>query len=256
VATGTPSTAEPKPVDRPPRPSDLVLQHLPLALTAAVFALVFVRLLVVSRGDAITARAILASAGPTEVVLGAVLTVLPGLLVVIAIVIPWVFRMPLLAPTSYMRVAWGFAVALVLLITGLMVVVGLYTQSLTSFGFGLAVAFVLGAAVEWSIRREAAKDPTQSVTPGQTTVLGIAVVIFLSLISVGDEPWLPPEKVEVHGQDPLVGYVLDVSDTELVVLEDEDRKVTRLDLDDVESREICRLKTAVLNRHEYDRCPG
>ena len=69
------------------------MQHLPLVLTAAVFVMVFARLPMVSRFDGNTARAILANAGPTQVVLGTLVNSLAGLLPVMAISTPWVVRL-------------------------------------------------------------------------------------------------------------------------------------------------------------------
>jgi hypothetical protein len=69
------------------------MQHLPLVLTAAVFVMVFARLLMVSRFDGNTARAILANAGPTQVVLGTLVNSLAALLPVMAISAPWVVRL-------------------------------------------------------------------------------------------------------------------------------------------------------------------
>jgi hypothetical protein len=72
---------------------------------------------------------------------------------------------------------------------------------------------------------------------------------------VGSEPWLPAKRIERTGKAPIVAYVLDETDDELVVLEHEDRRVTRLDRADVETREICRINSPVIKRDTYDRCP-
>jgi hypothetical protein len=62
-------------------------------LTGAVFFVVIARLLVLAKFDAVTARAILANAGPTQVILGTLVTSLPWVLVIIAIGLPILFRM-------------------------------------------------------------------------------------------------------------------------------------------------------------------
>jgi hypothetical protein len=60
--------------------------------------------------------------------------------------------------------------------------------------------------------------------------------------------------ITLRGNAPIVGYVLDETDTSLVVLTNEKRTVVRVDVTVVRSREICRLSDPHLHS-DYPHCP-
>jgi hypothetical protein len=259
VASQPVSPGEPKLSDQP-RPAGLVGQHLPLALTALVFVLVVVRLLRVSNLDAVTARAILANAGPTQVILGTILYSLPVLLPLFLIVIPIVWRMigsdfdPFPGAAYIAFVLLMFAAVFTLLIA-------LFTLPWVGLVLVLSLALVLGFMVLIIPLRVPieTKEDSRNRRERQGRYLAVAVVLLVSFFASGDEPWLPAEAIELRRNETIVGYVLDESDTTLVVLGHKDRKVTRVALADVESREICRTGTAeqavIHHGADYERCP-
>jgi hypothetical protein len=63
-----------------------------------------------------------------------------------------------------------------------------------------------------------------------------------SLLS--DASWLPAEEFEVKGGGVSVGYVLDETDEELLMLREHDREVVRLQRKNVHSRKTCELDDA------------
>lgn len=54
-------------------------------------------------------------------------------------------------------------------------------------------------------------------------------------------PWLPPERIEMSSGEVATAFVLASSESELVVLRNEDRTVTRISRETVDSRGVCRL---------------
>jgi len=256
---GARTTPAPAAVLQPERTSaGLLTQHLPLALTALVFVMVFARLLAVSNYDAVTARAVLANAGPTQVVLGSLFTSLPALLPIIAIGLPTLFRLRTRGGGPLGQVGWSVTFALLLATAFVITQTSLYTRPWWSLAVSLGIALVLGLTVEAFLRRQIANDTTGQLAdrPWLAEDVGLATVLLLNLLVVtGSEPWLPAEKIELRTGDPVVGYVLDETDDQLVVLENDDRRVSRLELTDVTSREICRLTQPALDRERYADCP-
>jgi hypothetical protein len=111
-----------------------------LALTAAVFVIVFAQLLAVSRFDAVTVRAVLTSAGPTQVVLGTVVNSLPFMLVLVAIAVPTLLRMRGRVTGQYAHVFWALAFAASVTVIYFAVFLGLYSLPWVSFGILLGNA--------------------------------------------------------------------------------------------------------------------
>jgi hypothetical protein len=218
-------------------------------LTVGVLTLVFVRLLIVSRYDANTVRAILASATPTQVLFGTLVNSMAGLLPVVAIGIPWMLRMK-------RGVVAGLTFAVVGLLTISAIQLGLHSWPWLAFVLSLSFAVLAGLATEWDIRRYSARSPGEG--RGDRKPYGqdvaVAAVLVLALFIGSDQPWLPAEAIEVRGNETLVGYVLDKDDTDLVVLAQADRTVVRLDRSDVQAREICRLGHTILSS-DYEGCP-
>src|SRR5262249_14357606 len=63
-------------------------------------------------------------------------------------------------------------------------------------------------------------------------------LLFGVLSLLDDNPWLPSERI-VASDDAIVGYVINESDSELVVLLDRRREVVRVPNDSDVSRKLC-----------------
>jgi hypothetical protein len=154
VASSPTGTTAPAPAPTradPPLPG-LVQEHLPLVLTGAVFFVVIARLLVLAKFDAVTARAILANAGPTQVILGTLVTSLPWVLVIIAIGLPILFRMEGRGTGTFANVMVGVAAVLAVWVTIFAVQLGLYSLPWFAFGVTLGGAVLVGVMVELDLR--------------------------------------------------------------------------------------------------------
>jgi hypothetical protein len=156
VASSPTGTTAPAPAPAPTRADPplpgLVQEHLPLVLTGAVFFVVIARLLVLAKFDAVTARAILANAGPTQVILGTLVTSLPWVLVIIAIGLPILFRMEGRGTGTFANVMVGVAAVLALWVTIFAVQLGLYSLPWFAFGVTLGGAVLVGVMVELDLR--------------------------------------------------------------------------------------------------------
>lgn len=151
--TGTTAPAPaPAPTRADPPLPGLVQEHLPLVLTGAVFFVVIARLLVLAKFDAVTARAILANAGPTQVILGTLVTSLPWVLVIIAIGLPILFRMEGRGTGTFANVMVGVAAVLAVWVTIFAVQLGLYSLPWFAFGVTLGGAVLVGVMVELDLR--------------------------------------------------------------------------------------------------------
>jgi hypothetical protein len=78
---------------------------------------------------------------------------------------------------------------------------------------------------------------------GQGVIIGVAflVLVLAPVIFRAANMWLPPEKIVLKNQPAMVGYVLAADPRYATVLKAADSTVQILELDDVESRTICRL---------------
>jgi hypothetical protein len=240
-------------------------QHLPLVLTGGAFLLVCFRVLAIARYNPSTFRAILATAGPAQVILGTFVGLLPILvLAVVVLYAPVVYRWTYHGPVRrFTREQRMFGGTLWLLVTLVVLVFSLLVWPWPQVVMFLVLFLISGFYFDWIIRRvEASSGRELTFRPWHL----VAAVVFslLGVFAVDPDPWLPAEKIELRGQDPLVGYVLSESNDELDVLEHGDRLVIRVDRADVESREICRPEIdygllpelRLFNPDtNYDRCP-
>jgi hypothetical protein len=78
---------------------------------------------------------------------------------------------------------------------------------------------------------------------GQAVIVGAAflALVLAPVICRAANMWLPAEKIVLRGQPAVVGYVLAADPRYATVLRAADATVQILQLDDVESRTICRL---------------
>lgn len=78
---------------------------------------------------------------------------------------------------------------------------------------------------------------------GQAVIIGAAflVLVLAPVVFRAANMWLPAEKIVLKNQPVMVGYVLMADPRYATVLKAADSTVQILELDDVESRTICRL---------------
>jgi hypothetical protein len=119
------------------------------------------------------------------------------------------------------------------------VVLGLLTQPWRSTVIILVFTLFFVGFVEVLLRTSLDSGFSPWRISAWRIALSIAAIGLMTFFLFDDKPWLPAEKMELRGRDSLVGYVLNQTDSELVVLTYEAREVIRVDLDDVQSREIC-----------------
>lgn len=196
-------------------------QHPTLIVSAVAILVLVLRLMQVSRGNPTTASALLTTAGPLEVGVGVLVTMLP-LIIMIAIAYGVVAYAELIIrrrPLSRRHVAilWLLPWALLLL--------SLYSWLL---------ALLLGAL--WAVTGYAAhrKQKDESMLPDLSILV---VLVAVSLNSQGGL-WMPSEHIKLADGNAVVGYVVEMNEW-TTVLRDQDRVVLRIETDEVVERTPC-----------------
>lgn len=200
--------------------SRTVQEHAALVATAALAAFAVFRLVRVADGELTTASAILHYAGTANVVIASVMFLVPYAVVWAAIAA--------IVQALNERDFWRYATLIgVLAVTALAITpVGVLVAAVAS---GLVLIPPLVAR-----RRDRA-----TVQIILTLVFGI---LFTPLI-ISRNMWLPAETIKSQGS-VYVGYVLDDGDlTGLVLLDHDDRRVTRIARAAVETRKFCEVRS-------------
>jgi hypothetical protein len=120
----------------------------------------------------------------------------------------------------------------------------------------LVVTIVFGAIIESAVRRLRMQNSPLHISGRHIPFIAMFGLIFFLVFE--DSPWLPAERIDHEDQKAFAGYVLNESDNDLVVLRAQDRHVIRLNVDKIESREICRMSSGwrVFNTgDDYETCP-
>lgn len=68
----------------------------------------------------------------------------------------------------------------------------------------------------------------------------VAVSLIASVRLLGDDPWIPAERIELARQAQIIGYVVAYDDAWVTVLREEDRRIMRLRPADIVGRTLCR----------------
>lgn len=200
--------------------SQAIQEHAALVATAVLAAFAVFRLVRVADGELTTASAILHYAGTANVVIASVMVLVPYAVVWGAIAA--------IARALNERDFWTYSTLIgVLAVTALAITpVGVLVAAVAS---GLVLIPPLIAR-----RRDRA-----TVQRTLTLVFGI---LFTPLI-VSRHIWLPTETIKTQGS-VHVGYVLDDGDSaSLVLLDHDDRQVTRIASDAVETRRFCEVRS-------------
>lgn len=214
---------------------------------------VLVKLLSVSHGDLSTAGAILGSQGSGEIVLASLLAGIGGLVFVAV-----VWSIPhfgeavregddLQAPVINLVVT--FAVSLV------------FVPYRHLYVVGFLLAFWTVTSVLW-VRR---KGKSKYARGRESFVLAGAMTAILAWLVVAGSGrlWLPAEVFTLNGGEEVVGYALSDSDGSVVIVQEDDRSLLRLAVDDISSRSFCRIESGdprtllnvVLGQEEPDAIP-
>lgn len=248
--------------------------NLSLVVTAAVSALVLVRILVISRGNYTTALALLQTAGPGDVGSLIALTAVPLVVFGASGVAfrkawnqaqggrcPWI-PLAVLAFTAFVSMYLLPRLAALALIEltvfaagcGLQVERGrwplwpmavaavaalaswLLLPPLITFALVTVSVFALGRALRLSSMNG---DPPPT-TDLALALPGLALSVMLFHDFIGAETvWLPGQVLRVEGRGEFAGYVLDETENHVIVLRELDRIVVRLDLAAVTFGEFC-----------------
>lgn len=188
-------------------------------------ALAIVRIARISEFDAGTAGAILTASGTVTVFTGSLIPVIPTLLMFGSILLVFATRRSegylsqLFEPTSYMLV--------------LGVLIFIPWDLLAIFG----VLFVVLAIREWRARRtEGDLYLEEGLLRG--IIASLIFLVFVSPLFI-DDLWVSREILEIENEK-IVGFVLEDDGRWATILEDEKREVRYVDVEALESRNICK----------------
>lgn len=200
----------------------LVREHVALFVAAVPIGLALVRVALLSNFDVTTAKAVLQSLSPVEVILGTLVDVGPYLLFAAGVVLLGVgLRKRARGLYSLCVIAGGLLSLTVVLNSQMWIAAVLVVTTL------LALALYL-------VERP---TPRQS-TVGFLFVLLIAAPVLTAWL-VGASSWLPEERITVEGRVPVTGFVLDAGFHWTTVLVPSDDRVLHLRTDEVRTRTLC-----------------
>jgi len=202
--------------------ADFSAKETTIAITVATAFLVLIRLLRVARFDIVTANALVHSAGITSVALGTIVSAFPtvlGLLLYVSL--------------GFLDLrALGTQIAIVVL--GLVfLLLSPWPLVVLSIPF-----FVLVGSLNYARRNSP-----------EGRIGGIALVyvlVLLILLFLRPNMWLPAERLQLAGADPLIGYVVSEDTTWTTVLRDVDRRIQYIEGSEITARRVCRVTTGWL----------
>lgn len=196
-------------------------QHAALVVSAGLAAFTVLRLVRVANGEETTAHAILRYVGTADVILASVVVLVPFAVV-------WAVVGSIVHALNQ-RDFWTYA--------SFIAITGVTAVAITPVAV-LAVA--AGTGLLWIPPLVARQRDRATVQRAIVFFLGIAS----SPLIVSSAFWLPPEVITTQ-TSVHVGYVLDDEDPDsLVLLGEDDRQVTRIATNSVESRSFCEIRSA------------
>jgi hypothetical protein len=200
----------------------LVREHLALFVAVVPIGLALVRVALLSEFDATTAKAVLQSLSPVEVILGTLADVGPYLLFAAGVV---------LLGAGLRKRARG-VYSLCVIAGGLLSLAVLLNSQMW-----VAAVLVVTTLVALAIYLVERPGPRQS-TVGFLFVLLVAAPVLTAWL-VGASSWLPEERITVEGRAPVTGFVLDAGFHWTTVLVPSDDRVLHLRTDEVRTRTLC-----------------
>lgn len=203
------------------------------AVGAGVY--VAARLLFIARFDVSTAATILQASGTATLVAGTALSLLP-------------FALPFVSLAFALAVFWDSsllganrALSRFLLTLSLVALVAITTLLVAILTLGLVVVI---AAFSGRVRDEI-PDGGVSQLVARSRSLRIAMTIFASLLFLApiiqQRPWFPLEYMATSEGAVVVGYVLGETQGHVAVMEQDDRSIVLVDIEDISDRGICEL---------------
>jgi hypothetical protein len=213
--------------------------HAGLIGSGLLTALVSVRLLAVSNFDPLTATALLSFANTPTVLFG---ILLPAISILgLAVFLP--------LGASYSAERWMrdkfyrpgpavMAIVLALCAVDAMVVPWPFTVIFIGASIGMAISSARLAARE---HRVAGKLEARASRVMRGPLVWVVFVVVVSgTLMFRTSPWLPTERLVFESNKAITAFVLESSDSELVLLRDRDRVITRVKAAEVVTRGVCR----------------
>lgn len=204
---------------------DRAERNLGLLASLGLVLAAILKVMVVSHGSTVTARALLAETDTVHVATGIALLSLP--MIAVATIVAVAGHAGAREEGSALRLPED---AVVLALAAIAVATAGWTMSTLVVAAALILRFRLGP---WLARRReqeeraraaAGRPALPSVRLQMAGVVGLIAFVFLV---ADDRPWLPAESMLVHGQR-LTGYALSENAGEVVILIDSHRAVVRL----------------------------
>lgn len=227
----------------------------PWLVPSYLAVVVWLNLLAVSNGDAATASIILAGNGFIGLWNAISLVAVPG--AVLAVYLASVVMSGYITGSrgwQAAKPAWWFTLAIgagALFFNPVLLVLGAGI-----LGGGVALG-IRGSSLLWRLvvrvwrllrghgwRAEKQGNEPSEAYENYAQFMTLAAIAALVITAFLGDMWLPLERVEVAGQDPIVGYVIAAEDGKLTILEDENRTTITLDAGDVDSRSRCQTEDA------------
>jgi hypothetical protein len=84
-------------------------------------------------------------------------------------------------------------------------------------------------------------DMERNVTRISLGTLAFQAIIFVGLIMLNDQPWLPAESFDVGSSPRIVGYELASDEARTLILRDSPRTLEWVDSDSIVDRRVCRM---------------
>jgi hypothetical protein len=210
-----------------------------LAVAVGTGVLVVARLLAVSNFNIQTALAVLASAGPGNVVLGAAITGLPYAAPVLGIAL---YDVGMTYYRSGRRAVVALSLAPLLIGAGLLLTPALVLVAILA-------AFIGTRLVVFLLRRRGRPVARQPDTPLGFWFTTAWPVLTIAALFAG--PWLPAEAIE-DGGVPVVGYVTSTDGTWTHVLTYQPRTVEYHKTDAITRRYLCEIPSTWVSKSVLD----
>jgi hypothetical protein len=210
--------------------AEQVSRHATLVVGALLSTLVAVRILAVAHYDVPTALAVLRETDTTSIITG----------VLVSVLLPWLagslFLLAFLAwLIRYRGTPKEFGAGLVTVLLALVSAMVLPIAVLAIFAVLLSIN-------TWREIKGVASDSTE-YRPWEVASMFVIAGTILVVTVLTPRPWLPSERITVTGQArPVIGYALNRTNDELVVLVHRTRAILRYPVASIQSRRLCRVK--------------
>lgn len=229
------------------------MEHLGIILSAALFAIVSVRVLGVADWDPTVALAIVQSGGAANVALASALSSAPAFVSLALVIWTANFCVAVLGRrVSY----WSWAPALygLLLVPYLVPVAYLIGAALL-----IAISFAVRSSLE---RRGNPKQGVQNPYSAAERRAWLISVLGSQILAASMTVWLPSESLSINGSEAFVGYVVsDDGATATILREVGPPKIQRVDAESVVRSYCERSKSwpwrplVGLGKSSLDKCP-